>query len=206
MTMLDPQLLAVFLVAFPLVLAIGIVLIPVVVNYADHEKAERAAAQTRRWFWGHLISAIGFGLGVVAACCLGLFLVDAGEAAWALAGVPLAAVGAGTMAAGLGADGIGPLAVQKAGHPARLFFDGSRVWVTGTTIAGAILFSLGQIALVVGVQHTDLLSTAVGITVIVAAIAFSVSTAVPSGYALYLVAVSALVAYLPMAFALWRLG
>lgn len=205
MNTLHSGILAVVTAFFPIVLASGIVLIPVVVNYADHVQAERAAAQSSRWFWGHLISAIGFGLGVVAACALGLFLVTAGEPRWALAGVPLAAVGAGVMAAALGADGIGPLAVQKAGHPARLFFDGSRVWVTGTTIAGAILFSLGQIALVVGVQHTELLSTAVGVLVTLAAIVFSVSTAVPSGYGLYLVAAAALVTYLPIAYAFWQL-
>ncbi len=58
---------AILTALFPLVLALGIVLIPVVRNYADHELAEAATAKSKRWFWGHLLSAIGFGLGVAVA-------------------------------------------------------------------------------------------------------------------------------------------
>ena len=45
-------------------------------------------------------------------------------------------IGAAVQMFGLGADGIGPLAVRQAGASAKLFFDGSRTWVTRTFIAG----------------------------------------------------------------------
>ncbi len=123
-----------------------------------------------------------------------------------MAGVLLAATGAGVQAVGLGADGIGPLAIRRAGHPARAFFDGSRGWVTGTFVAGSILFGLGQIVLVIGINQTALLSTVTGVAILIAAVLFSASTAIPSGYGLYVVASLAVVLYAPIVHAVWTYG
>ena len=46
--------------AFPIILAIGIVLIPVNPDYGNHELAVKAVQQSERWFAGHLIAAIAF--------------------------------------------------------------------------------------------------------------------------------------------------
>jgi hypothetical protein len=200
------KLFALTVVLFPLLLTLGILLIPVVRSYADHDLAQQAVAKSRRWFWGHLLSGVAFVFSILAACCLAVYLHANDAFTSALVAVPLMAVGAGLLAVGMGADGIGPLAVRKAGYPARAFFDGSATWVTGTFIAGSIIYGLGQISLIVAIQHTPLLSMGVGIMVIVAAILFSVSSAIPSGYGLYVVAVSVLVIYLPISLALWQLA
>lgn len=197
---------AVLTALFPLVLAVGIVLIPVVRNYADHELAEAAAAQSKRWFWGHLLSAIGFGLGVAVAAIINLNFLEPTDHLWPTLSLVFMAVGGAVQMFGLGADGIGPLAVRRAGGSAKLFFDGSRVWVTGTFIAGSILFSVGQIILVILINNLEIFSPATAVAIMVAAILFSVSTAVPSGYGLYVTAVSALIIYLPLASFFWRLA
>lgn len=197
---------AILTALFPLVLALGIVLIPVVRNYADHELAEAATAKSKRWFWGHLLSAIGFGLGVVVSAVINLYLLWSLDRFWASVGLVLMIVGGAAQMFGLGADGIGPLAVRRAGGSAKLFFDGSQVWVTGTFIAGSILFSLGQIIMVILIGNCEFFLPAMATAMMIAAILFSVSTAVPSGYGLYITAVTALIIYLPLAGLFWQLA
>ncbi len=201
--MFSEHTLASWMALFPLLLTLGIWLIPVVANYADHDSAERQVAQSQRWVWGHLISAVAFGWGVVAAGCVALVLAERGFATWAIAGLPLVALGAGTMAAGLGADGIGPRATVAAGQSAALFFNGSQRWVVGTFVVGSVLFGLGQVALMIGVQHAEILTSAEAVIAIVAAALFSVCGAVPSGYALYGVALASWVVYLPLIHTFW---
>lgn len=202
--MLPYQTAALPIIAFPLMLCIGIILIPVMSNYANHDLAQKAAKQTKRWFWGHLISGLAFGVGLLALFSLSLFLFEQQIFLWPNLALPSAALGTALLAFGMGADGIGPLAVSKAGHPAQLFFDGSRHWVMGSFIAGSILFGLGQILMVIGVNQQALLNTSTSIIILLAAIVFSVSAAIPSGWGLYVLGLSACIIYLPIGFAFWQ--
>jgi hypothetical protein len=52
------------LVAFPILLTLGIVMIPVVADYSDHSLAVRAVGHTWRWFLGHVVAALAFGYSV----------------------------------------------------------------------------------------------------------------------------------------------
>lgn len=204
--MLPYKILALPVIAFPLILCIGIILIPVVTNYANHDLAQKAAQQTKRWFWGHLISGLAFGVGLLAIFSISLYLFEQQIFLWPSLSLPCATLGAALLAFGMGADGIGPLAVSKTGHPAQIFFDGSRHWVMGSFIAGSILFGLGQILMVIGVNHNALLNTPMSIIILLAAIVFSVSAAIPSGWGLYVVGLSACIIYLPIGLALWQIG
>lgn len=185
--------------AFPTVLTIGIFLIPIVRNYNDHKLAEQVINKKKRWFWGHIISGAAFGVGILAAFCIGAYLSTTTAFGWALAGVPLAAIGGSLLAAGLGADGVGPVALHNVNQPAHFFFDGSRKLVPGVFIAGSILFGLGQILLVIGINHTRLLIAPLQIVVLLAAIGMSVASAIPSGWGLYIVALLTWLIYLPLA-------
>lgn len=193
------------IVAFPLILFAGIIMIPVVKNYADHQLAETAAQKTRRWFWGHLISGLAFGIGLLALFSLTLNLFGQNILLWPSVSLPLAVVGAAFLVFGMGADGIGPIAVQRMGYPAKIFFDGSRHWVMGSFIIGSILFGLGQIFMIIGVNHTTLLNNTTGIIILLSAIIFSLSAAIPSGWGLYVLGFSACMMYLPIGFALWHI-
>lgn len=181
-------------------------MIPIVTNYANHTLAQKAALQTKRWFWGHLISGLAFGVGLLALFAISLYLFGQQLFLWPSLALPFAAMGAALLAVGMGADGIGPLAVSKEGLPAQIFFDGSRQWVMGTFIAGSILFGLGQILMVVGINQTPLLPTVTGVIVLLAAIVFSVSAAIPSGWGLYVLGLSACIIYVPIAWAFWQAG
>lgn len=89
------------------------------------------------------------------------------------------------------------------GWAARTFFEGSATWVPPIFIAGAVVFGIGQIAL--AWQAVDHLLTGPRKPLVRAgAIVFSAAEAIPSGWGLYLVALSALATYLPFAGHLWR--
>lgn len=197
---------ALAIASFPGLLLLGVVLIPVVKDFRDHDSAEKAVEQSRRWFWGHALSGIAFGYGIVATCCLAAVLVDAEQFLWAGIAVPFAVIGGSLLIVGMGADGIGPLAVRATGAPARTFFDGSARWVVGTSAAGIILFSIGQFAWIIGINQTQFLSTATGVIMLVAALAFALSPILRSGYALYVTAALAVIIYTPAAWLVWQLG
>jgi len=131
----------VYILIFPVVLSIGIVLIPVVSDYADHALASQAVNQTVRWFSGHVLAAVGFGLSVVSVSAINAHLRDQSYRLPAFI-LPVIAVGAGLYAAGLGADGIGPIAVRASASDPSLFFDGSGWWVSGTFMAAAAFFGI----------------------------------------------------------------
>ncbi|MCB0033178.1 MAG: hypothetical protein KDE51_04135 [Anaerolineales bacterium] len=186
-----------FILVFPLLLTIGTFTIPFVNYFGDHEAAEQGAKQQRRWFWGHLITAAAFGTGILTVTLLAIPLLQTEHAGWAFAAVLFAAVGGSLQAAGLGADGIGPVAMLRAQQPARLFFDGSSKLAPLTFILGSVGFGMGQIFLVIGLNHLPDVSTAVGVTTLIAAILFSALPAIPSSWSLYLTAVLSWLIYAP---------
>ena len=191
------------ILGFPVVLAIGIVLIPVVADYSDHELAEQAVGQTARWFSGHLIAAMGFALSIMAVVSIDRHLRLSSRPLPAMT-LPCIAVGAGLYAAGLGADGIGPVAVRSEGYSPSVFFDGSGLWVTGVFIAGTILFGIGLLSLVIGSIRLGLLRGWSRHAAFVSALVFMVAPAIPSGWALYGVAVAVFGVFVPFALAVHR--
>ena len=188
----------IYILAFPVVLTIGIVLIPVVTDYTDHRLAEQAVEQTVRWFAGHTIAAIGFGLAVLAVGSIDRHLQLASRALPGLT-LPCVAVGGGLYAAGLGADGLGPLAVRSAGYSPVNFFDGSTMWVTGTFMAAVLVFGIGLLRLVIGSIRLGLLRGWSRYVSFVSVLIFMGAPAIPSGWALYGVAVAAFGVFVPFA-------
>jgi len=136
---------------------------------------------------------------------ISLFLLEQQIHLWPTLSLPCAAIGAALLAFGMGADGIGPLAVSKEEYPAQIFFDGSRQWIMGSFIAGSILFSLGQLLMIIGINQQDLLSTPMSVIILLAAIVFTVSAAIPSGWGLYVLGLSACNIYLPIGLAFWQM-
>jgi len=61
---------SIWLAVFPIALVLGVPTIPVVTDYGNHGLAAAAAQLTVRWYWGHLLSALGFGVAAVGAGAL----------------------------------------------------------------------------------------------------------------------------------------
>ena len=184
-------------------LTIGILLIPVVPDYANHDLAARAVDLTARWFVGHILLAVAFGLGLLAVCAIDRSL---GSFSTSLPSPILLfiAVGASLYAAGLGADGIGPIAVKSAGLSPTIFFDGSGWWVTGLFVAGTLFFGIGLITMVLFLIRSGLLSGPFRYIAFISALVFAVAPAIPSGWALYGVAVAVIGVFVPIAVSVGR--
>jgi hypothetical protein len=186
-----------YVLSFPIVLTIGILLIPVVPDYADHALAVEAVEGTERWFTGHLISAVAFGLSVLACSVIVAVLERNSYAVQSLV-LPLIAIGAGLYAAGLGADGIGPIAVKSSGTSPLAFFDGSGWWVSGVFIAGTLFFGVGLITLVIRVNKSGLVGGVWRYVIFICALIFVSAPAIPSGWALYAEAIAAIGIFVPI--------
>lgn len=203
-TLRRSRLYATLIAAFPITLSVGILLIPMVEDYSDHGLAEQAAAESLRWVLGHIHAAGAFGLGILACACIGDVLFRRGVRRRVVLAMPLIAVGGALHAAGLGADGIGPIALVGSAGGAGSFFDGSGDLVSGVFIAGAVLFGLGLIALAFGVVQIGLVRGIWKFIVPTASVLFVAFEAYPSGWGLYGVAIMAFLVFIPISLALRR--
>ena len=189
-----------YILAFPVVLTIGIILIPVVTDYTDHSLAEQAVGQTGRWFLGHIIAAVGFALSIPAVTSIDRHL-QLTLRSLPVVTIPCITIGAGLYAAGLGADGIGPLAVLSAGYSPVIFFDGSALWVPATFAAGTVVFAIGLFSLVGGSIQQGLLQGWSRYISFISALVFVSAPMIPSGWGLYGVAAAAFGIFVPFALA-----
>lgn len=197
------RLVAIVVGLFPVLLMTGILLIPVVADYGDHQLAETAVSYTTRWVIGHILSGIAFSYSILAIFVLCQHLFPS-NAKTTLIIMPFIVMGAGLLTIGMGADGIGPVAVQNAGGAPSLFFDGSSRYIPILFAGGSILFSLGQIGLMIAIQHTEQFSRTENIALMTFAILFSISSATPSGWGLYVLGTAGLVIYGIIAQRLWE--
>jgi hypothetical protein len=180
---------------FPLVLAVGIFTIPYVSDYADHVVVEAAAGQSARWFLGHILSGLAFGVSIIVAHVISAYLDSTGRKTAATTSFCLVTLGAILLAAGLGADGVGPLAARAGGAQASVFFDGSGMMVSGIFMSGIVLFGFGLISQIIGLKHAGLVSKPLSATLIVCAVALMGASAIPSTLGLYVLAVLSMIIY-----------
>lgn len=185
------------ILTFPIVLAIGIALIPVVTDYSDHLLAAEAVLKTSWWVAGHLVAAVAFGFSVLAASAVVDELKRRSAKVPAVI-LPLMAIGAGLYAAGLGADGIGPVAVLPSSVSPTLYFEGSGWWVSGVFMTATGFFALGLISLVIHVIRNELVAGPWRYVVFISALVFVSAPAIPSGWALYGEALAALGVFVPI--------
>jgi len=190
------------IIAFPILLTIGVVLIPIVPDYSNHVLAAEAAEQTGRWLAGHLISAAAFGLSVWAASEIMAELRHRGSKPEPTP-LLLISLGAALYAAGLGADGIAPVALNVSGNSPLAFLDGG-IWVTGVFILATLLFGVGLIGLTRSAIRGGIITGIWRYIVFGSAIALMVVPAIPSGYGLFGEALAALGVFIPMGFSMAR--
>jgi hypothetical protein len=192
------------IISFPIILTIGILLIPVVSDYTNHVLAEQAIGQVLRWLFGHLISALSFAIGVLAAYSIASYLENYQTKIKGTITLWLITIGGTLYATGLGTDGIGPLAVVAGGGQAIAFFDGSTIYIPSIFIAASLIFGIGMITQVISLIKTGLIDGTLKVTVLIAAIIFIGAPAIPSGWSLYAVSLGALLVYLPIGIQMYR--
>ena len=195
---------SIIILLFPIVLSIGIFTIPFVSDYANNLVTEEAASQTGRWFWGHIISGIAFGISIIVAHNITQYLYSREQKQSGIISLSLIAIGGTLLAIGLGADGVGPIATISGGSQASVFFEGSGTMVTGIFMAGIILFGFGLISQIIGLKHTGLISKWLGVTLISCAILLMGASIIPSSLGLYFIAYISILIYGSFSFLFWR--
>ena len=180
---------------FPVLLALGIGLIPFVSNYADPAATDQAARETVRWFWGHILSGAAFGVSIIVARQISSLLAVKGAAKTGKLSFALVTLGATAMAMGLGADGIGAAAMVAGNVSPNVFFEGSGFMVIGLIMTGIVLFSLGVINQIIGLYRSEILTKRQGVVLTGCAVLIIGVSAVPSTAGLYLLAVLVLIIY-----------
>jgi hypothetical protein len=193
------------LLVFPVTLTVGITLIPLVTDYGDHHLAAQGVEQTARWFLGHLIAAVAFGLSLLSVAAVEARLDRISYQLPSFIKV-IMAVGAGLYAAGLGADGIGPVAVRASTGDATLFFDGSGWFVSGTFMVATVFFGVGLISLVGHANNAGAIQGWWRYAAFISTLLFTILPAVPSGWGLYGEALASWGVFLPLALPLLRKG
>ena len=158
---------------------------------------------TGRWFVGHLLSAVGFGLSILSVSVIAAYLKHRSYKI-PLFILPVMAIGAGLYAAGLGADGIGPIALENSGASPTLFFDGSGWFVSGTFMAATLFFGVGLISLVVHANQSSMVEGVWRYIIFISALVFVTVPAIPSGWGLYGVAIAAYGVFAPLGIAVFR--
>jgi hypothetical protein len=191
------------IVSFPVVLSIGIFLIPVVADYSNHQLATEAVEQTTRWFFGHILAAVAFGISLVSVSTVEGHLRSISYQMPGFIKVFIA-IGAGLYAAGLGADGIGPIAVNVSTSDPSFFFDGSGWWVSGTFMAATAFFGVGLISLIGHANNAKMIKGAWRYVAFISALLFVVVPAIPSGWGLYGEAMASFGTFLPMGLSVLR--
>lgn len=201
--MKESRIQGILILAFPIVLSIGIFLIPVVPDYADHALAALGVEKMVRWFLGHILAAVGFGLSPLSVSAIKSYLKGRSHVLPIFIS-PAIAIGAGLYAAGLGADGIGPIAVRDSGASPTLFFDGSGWWVSGTFMVAIAFFAVGLISLVVHANKSGMVTGIWRYVILISALLFVSIPAIPSGWALYGEAIAAYGVFFPLGLTIWR--
>jgi hypothetical protein len=195
---------SIIIILFPVILSIGIFTIPFVSDYANNIVTEEAAGQTGRWFWGHITSGIAFGLSIIVAHYITQYLYSQKQKQSGTVSLSLIAIGGTLLAIGLGADGVGPIAIISGGSQASIFFEGSGLMVIGIFVAGVILFGFGLINQIIGLRHAGLISRWLSSILIICAIIFMGASAIPSSLGLYIIALISIIIYGRLSISFWK--
>ncbi|MFA5761272.1 MAG: hypothetical protein WC877_05890 [Dehalococcoidales bacterium] len=186
---------AVIILIFPILLSAGIFTIPYVSDYSSNIITELAVLQSGRWLWGHIISALAFGWAIIVAHYITQYLYYNEQNSIGTFSLFFTVTGGILMAAGLGADGIGPVATVNGGAQASVFFEGSGMIITIIFMVGIILFGLGLIFQIIGLGRTGVIPDIFVFVLIACAILFMGFAALPSSMGLYCIAYLSVLIY-----------
>jgi hypothetical protein len=186
---------AVIILIFPILLSAGIFTIPYVLDYSSNIITELAVLQSGRWLWGHIISALAFGWAIIVAHYISRYLYYNEQNRIGTFSLYLTVAGGILMAAGMGADGIGPVATVNGGAQASVFFEGSGMIITIIFMVGIIVFGFGLINQIIGLGRIGVIPDIFVYVLIACAILFMGFATLPSSMGLYCIAYISILIY-----------
>lgn len=185
----------------PAVLLAGFAYHPLLPDTQPETVGAAASADTTRWAIAHFTVGVGFGLVALAFLAVRSYLREAGEGRWSALGVPFVVMGSVVLAF-LPAFEMGPLAaIRTGGDPAALQLT-MDAWFVPTMLAGSVLFAIGAISFAVGIVKSGVLSSGTAWLVAAALLVMSVAR-IPGPYTFIVWGLAGVVAFWPLAYAMW---
>lgn len=188
----------------PAVLLLGFAYHPYVANATDESAlAEAAASDTTRWGLAHLAIGVGYALMALAFIALRSYLREAGEERWSLRALPFAVLGCALFPVLTGME-FALLAAAETGGDVEAAQSELVPWFIPILVTGAICFTLGAVGFAIGITQSGVLSKRLTWLVAGALVVMAAARFVPLGAAQIVIGVAGVVAFWPLAQAMWR--
>ncbi len=188
----------------PAVLLLGFAYHPYVANATDEAAlAEAAASDTTRWGLAHLAIGVGYALFALAFIALRSYLHDAGEDRWSVRALPFAVFSCALFPILAGME-FALLAAAETGGDGEAAQSELVPWFIPVLVPAAICFTLGAVGFAMAITHSGVLSKPLARLVAGALVVMAAARFVPLGGAQIVIGVAGVVAFWPLAFAMWR--
>jgi FtsH-binding integral membrane protein len=190
----------------PAVLFLGFASHPYVGNATDEAAlAEAAASDTTRWGLAHLAIGIGYALLALSFIALSSYLRDAGEQRWSVRALPFAVFGCALFPILVGME-FAPLAAAETGGDVEAAQSELAPWFIPILVPAAISFTLGAVGFALAITQSRVLSRRLTWLVAGALLVMAAARFVPAGAAQIVIGVAGVVAFWPLALAMWSRG
>ena len=205
-TMTKARLRAAIAAIAPAVLLLGFAYHPYVGNATDEAAlAEAAASDTTRWGLAHLAIGIGYALLALSFIALRSYLRDAGEHRWSIRALPFAVFGCALFPILVGME-FAPLAAAETGGDVEAAQSELAPWFIPILVPAAISFTLGAVGFAIAITQSRVLSRPLTRLVAGALVVMAAARFVPAGAAQIVIGVAGVVAFWPLALAMWSRG
>ena len=190
----------------PAVLILGFASHPYVGNATDEGAlAEAAASDPTRWGLAHLAIGVGYALLALSFIALRSYLREAGEHRWSVRALPFAVFGCALFPILVGME-FAPLAAAETGGDVEAAQRELAPWFIPILVPAAISFTLGAVGFALGVTKSHIVSERLARVVAGALVVMAAARFVPAGAAQIVIGVAGVVAFWPLALAMWRRG
>lgn len=187
----------------PAVLFLGFAYHPWIANATDESAiAEAAASDTSRWGLSHLAVGVGYALLALGFIALRSYLRDTGEERWSVKALPFAVLGCALFPILTGME-FALLAAAETGGDVGAAQSELFPWFIPILVSGAVCFTLGAVGFAIAITRSNVLSRPLVWLVAGALVVMAAARFVPLGAAQIVIGVAGLVAFWPLAYAMW---
>jgi FtsH-binding integral membrane protein len=188
----------------PAVLLLGFAYHPYVANATNEAALARAtASDTTRWGLAHLTIGVGYALLALSFIALRSFLREAGENRWSAKALPFAVFGCALFPILVGME-FAPLAAAETGGDVEAVHSELAPWFIPVLVPAAICFTLGAVGCAIGITRSGVLGKRLARLVAGALVVMAAARFVPLGAAQVVIGVAGVVAFWPLALAMWN--
>lgn len=187
----------------PAVLLLGFAYHPYVASATDEAAlAEAAASDTTRWGLAHLAIGVGYALLALSFIALRSYLREVGENRWSVRALPFAVLGCALFPILVGME-FAPLVAAETGGDVEAAQGELPPWFIPILVPAAVCFALGAVGWAIAIAQSGVLGKQLGRLVSGALLVMAAVRFIPLGAAQIVIGVAGVVAFWPLALAMW---